>query len=718
MSDEKLKPELPKELNLKDDFETPSYEKWREVVDKDLKGVPFEKKLITKTYEGIDLQPIYTQKDLENLEFVNELPGEGNFVRGKDAAGYRKSGWEICQDIPYPLAEEFNEALKNDLSRGQNAISLPLDEATLLGLDADTAQVSQVGKNGVSISALNSFKHALDEIDITKYPIHVNTGFSSLPILSIFAAYLIDKNIDKLNVGGSITADPISYLVENGKLPVSLDYLLNELKLGTEWSEKKTPNLKTIGVSGLGYHNAGANVVQELAYTLAAAVEYMNKLSEKELDVNLIAKQMRFTFGVGSFFFMEVAKFRAAKILWSKITEAFGVNKENRKMTIHARTGFFTQTKFDPYTNLLRTTTEAFSAVVGGIDSLHTNTFDEIFGMPDQISRRITRNTQIILDEESHLTNLIDPAGGSFFIEKLTDEIAKAAWEEFQTIEENGGLLNALKENYIQEEIEKVWEARKKDISKRKSMIVGTNMYANIKEEIKNANHPDYEAVHKKRSEYLQKFRTTGDNAAHKNILEKLQALVDESSGNSIDTGAEAILEGATIGEISKASRVNAGKGISINKLEQRRASEFFESLRDKADEIKEKRGNRPKVFLSTMGSIKQYKGRADFSQGFFEVGGFEIEYPRGFESTKDAVKAAEESKADVVVICSTDETYPELVPPIAKGIKEKNKNVTIVLAGYPKDQIDEHKKSGVDEFIYLGCDAFELLNKILNKIK
>lgn len=718
MSEEKLKPELPKELNLKDDFETPSYEKWREVVEKDLKGVPFEKKLVTKTYEGINLQPIYTKKDLENLEFTEELPGDGNYVRGNNAAGYRKSGWEICQDIPYPLAEEFNEALKNDLSRGQNSISLPLDEVTLLGLDADTAQVSQVGKNGLSISALNSFKKTLDEVDITKYPLHINTGFSPLPMMSIFAAYLIDKNIDKSKVRGSITADPISYLVENGKLPVSLDYLLSELKLGTKWSEEKTPNVKTIGVSGLPYHNSGGNAVQELAYALASAVEYMNRLSEKGLDVNLIAKQMRFTFGVGSFFFMEVAKFRAAKLLWSKITEAFGVNKENRKMTIHARTGFFTQTKFDPYTNLLRTTTEAFSTVVGGIDSLHTNTFDEIFGMPDQISRRITRNTQIILDEESHLTNLIDPAGGSFFVESLTDEIAKAAWKEFQKIEEKGGLLKTLEEGYVQAEIEKIWEARKKDISTRKSVIVGTNMYANLKEEIKSKNEPDYKAVHKKRSEYLQRLRTSGDTNKQKSILEKLQKLGDDSTEIAVDIGAEAILEGSTLGEIAKVTREKSNKDISIQNIPQRRAAEFFESLRDKADEIKENRGSRPKVFLATMGSIKQHKGRADFSQGFFEIGGFEIEYPKGFESTGDAVKAADESKADVVVICSTDETYIELVPAIAKGIKEKNENVTLVLAGYPKEQIEEHKNSGVDEFIYLGCDAFELLSKILNKIK
>lgn len=717
MSEEKMKPELPNELNLKKDFKSPSYEQWREVVEKDLKGVPFEKKLVTKTYEGIDLQPIYTKKDLENLEFVYELPGVGNFVRGNNASGYRKNGWEICQDLPYPLAEEFNDALKNDLSRGQNSISLILDEASINGLDADQADADQVGKNGVSISSVEDIEKAFNDIDITKFPIHIDTGYTSLQVLPIINGYCKKHNIDTNRITGSISADPISYLISNGKLLVSIDILFDQLKTSTEWSIQNIPNLKTIGVSGLHYHNSGANAVQELAYTLAAGAEYINALLERGLEINHITNRMRFTFGIGTFFFMEVAKLRAAKILWAKITEAYGADIDNQKMIIHARTGLFTQTKFDPYVNMLRTTTEAFSAVVGGIDSIHTNAFDEVFGLPDQFSRRIARNVQIILNEESHLTDVIDPAGGSFFVEKLTDEIAKAAWKEFQKIDGMGGLINALHDGYVQKEIDTVWEARKKDISKRKSVIVGTNMYANIKEEIKKDNYPDQKNVQQKQSDQLRKLKAARDDDKVKNILDELSKVNDKTTTEFFNKLSEATLSGATLGEISKVIHGITDESISVNKIELRRASEFFESLREKVEEIKLRRGTRPKVFLATMGSIKQYKGRADFSHGFFEIGGFEILYPKGFASTDDAVKTANESNADVIVICSTDETYPELVPPIAKGIKEKNKNVTIVLAGYPKEQIEEHKKSGVDEFIYLGCDAFELLNKLLNKI-
>ena len=717
MAAENTNMELPKELNLKEDFESPSYEEWCAIVDADLKGVPFEKKLITKTYEGIDLQPIYTKKDLEDLKMIDELPGYDNYLRGKNYSGYTKTGWEVAQQLPYPLAEDFNSALKNDLSRGQNGIALPLDTATKLGLDADYAKPEEVGDDGVSISGLTSFKRAFNEVDITKYPIHIDAGFSSLPLVAIVSAYLKEQNVDAKKVSGSITADPIAYLAKEGKLPVSFKFAYDELKSVTEWALENMPGVKTIGVSGLQYHNAGASAVQELAYTLAAGAEYMSELSERGMDVNDIAKHMQFTFGIGTFFFMEVAKLRAAKVLWAKITEAFGVKEEDRKINISAVAGKFSQTKYDPYVNMLRTTTEAFSAVVGGVDTLTTNPFDELFGMPDDFSRRIARNTQIILDEESHLTNLIDPAGGSFFVEKLTDEVAQTVWAEFQAIEAKGGFTKALQDGYPQSEITKTWESRKNDIAKRKSVIVGSNMFANIKEELKEKHTPDHEAIYKKRSDYLQKFRTSGNGGKHESILNKLQQMADQSSEDVVTTGAEAILEGATIGEISKTSRANAGEGLNVEALEERRAALLFEELRDKSEEIKNKRGNRPTLFLATMGSIKQYKARADFSQGFFEIGGFDIIYPNGFESIDEAIKAAVDSKADAVVICSTDETYPEIVPSFTKGIKNADSNISVVLAGYPKEQIEEHKKSGVDEFIYLGADAYGLLNNLLKKI-
>ena len=520
-----------------------------------------------------------------------------------------------------------------------------------------------------------------------------------------------------MNIKGSITSDPYEYLLTKGEVPISLKQIFDEMKLATELMIKSNSPIKTICVSGLPFNNAGANAVQELAFTLASAVEYLNEMIERGLKADDVAKRIKFTFGIGSFYFMEVAKLRAARILWSKILEAYDVKEENRKIFIQGKTSQFNQTFFDPFVNSLRTTTEAFSAIVGGVDSLQTNTYDESFNTPDDFSRRLARNTQIILKEESHLDQVIDPAGGSYFVEKLTDDIANAAWKLFQTIEEKGGMLKAIQSAFVQTEIAKVGELKKKDFSKRKSVLVGTNMYANPKEEMLEIKNKDLNAVYKKRVEYIQKYRITGDNKKHSSILEKLQSIADTKTYDLIDNAVDAFLEGASLGEVSKSIRASAEKGITVNTLTQFRLSEMFEELRISSENFKKKTGSKPKVFLATMGPLKQFKGRADFSRAFFEVGGFEIVYPNGFTTSDEAVKAAIDSKAQAVVICSTDDTYPELVPSIVKGIKEKSKDVSVILAGYPKDQIEEYKKSGVDDFIYLGADAHKVLSKLLNKI-
>jgi methylmalonyl-CoA mutase len=508
--------------------------------------------------------------------------------------------------------------------------------------------------------------------------------------------------------------------MKEGELPVSFDTTFDEMKALIDWKNNNDVNLSVIGISGIPYHNAGSSAVQELAFAMATAVEYINKMEKRGVDTNDVINNIVFTFGVGPFYFMEIAKLRAAKVLWNQIVEAYGMDKEDAKIKVHAVTSGYNQTVYDPYVNMLRTTTEAFSAVVGGVESLTTNHFDQVFGMPDKFSRRISRNTQIILNEESHLNKLIDPAGGSYFVENLTKEVAESAWRLFQSIENNEGMLKAIQDEFPHNEIEKVVEARKKDVRKRKSVIVGTNMYANLTEEKLPDKEKDLETIFNRRTEYLQKYRVSGNQEKHNSILKKLQKLVDSENGAELfKTGIEAALEGATIGEISKSLRSHVTEKAEVKKLNIHRISELFEELRDRSARYENKYGRKPKVFLAAMGPVNQHKARADFSRGFFEVGGFEVEYqgPKGFENPEDAVKAAVESEAHVVTICSTDDTYPELVPSIVKELRQQKENMITVLAGYPKDQIEEHKKNGIDEFIYLGADAYAILENLLKKI-
>ncbi|MBK7630918.1 MAG: acyl-CoA mutase large subunit family protein [Ignavibacteriales bacterium] len=705
------KPELEK------DFSTTSYEEWKQQVERDLKGESFDKKLITKTYEEINLQPLYTSTDIKDLPQINNFPGFDNYLRGSNVSGYNFKSWEIAQEYNQALPEELNEVLRSDLQRGLNSINIVLDNPTQLGIDADQSKAGEVGKDGLSISGVRKMQILFKDIDLTSQPVNINCGFSALPITLLFTAYANETRRSLMNIKGSIISDPYEYLLVNGDLPISLSQIFDEIKLSTELMIKSNSPIKTIGISGFIYNNSGSNAVQELAFAFATAVEYLNEMISRGLKVDDVSKRIKFTFGIGSFYFMEVAKLRAARILWNKILESYGVKEECRKIFIHGKTAQFNQTLFDPFVNSLRTTTEAFSAIVGGVDSLQTNAYDESFNVPDDFSIRLARNTQIILKEESHLDQVVDPAGGSFFIEKLTADIAQAAWKLFQTIEEKDGMLNAVQSGFALNEIIKVADSKKKDFAKRKSILVGTNMYANPKEDMIDIKQTDFDAVYKKRVEYIQKYRITGDNKKHSSILAKLQKIADSKSYELIDYAVDAFLEGASLGEISKSIRASAEKGITVEPIRQFRLSEMFEELRISSENFKKKTGSKPKIFLATMGPLKQFKGRADFSRVFFEVGGFEIVYPNGFNSTDEAIKSAIDSKAQAAVICSTDDTYPELVPPIVKGIKEKSKDVAVILAGYPKDQIEEHKKSGIDNFIYMGADAYSIISNLLKRM-
>jgi len=545
---------LEKELNLESDFSPPSVEEWKAAVEESLKGASFEK-LVTQTDEGIDLQPIYTKKDIENLPYLDQKPGFAHYLRGTVPGGYLGQPWEICQEIPYSLAQSFNEALKYDLQRGQTGINLLLDLAAQKGLDSDSAAREDVGKNGTAISTLEDFSMALANIDIEKHPLHIAVGFSGLEIIMMLNAFLKQHGKEISRVKGSIDTDPLGYLVIHGDLPISLEAAFDRMSLVSRWAGQQAPLLKTIGVSGLPYHNAGADAVRELAYVLATAVEYIDRLLERGIVIDDIAGQMRFTFGIGPFYFMEIAKLRAARMLWAKIIESCGGSRLAQKMTIHARNSFYNQTKYDPYVNMLRTTTEAFSAVAAGVDSLHTNPFNEVFGCGDEFSRRAARNTQVLLLEECHLDRLIDPAGGSYFLESLTHEVCQKAWMKFREIEAMGGMFKALVKDFPQVEIAAVHEKRKQDIIDRRSIIVGTNYSANVNEKKPGDNFPDHEEIFQVRKKYLKKYRGRRSLEQEAKINEKLSIskVFDASSGAEIiPAGTEAFLAGATIGEINK----------------------------------------------------------------------------------------------------------------------------------------------------------------------
>ena len=646
---------LPDKINLSKDFPEINYEKWREQVERDLKGQPFDKKLITKTYEGIDLQPIYNREDIEKLPFIDSKPGFKDFVRGTKSAGYFGKTWSMQQSIPYIIPEEFSRALQTDLSRGQNCVFLKPD------LDENYS--------GLIFDSLEDITEILKGVDITEYPIYIESGMCGAVKLALISAFLKSKNIPFEKLNGSLGVDPLSYLATRGTLHISTDLIHNSMYSVTEWALRNAPEFRTIGVSTIPYQNAGATAIQELAFSMATGVTYFNQLLEKEIVPNDIAKMFRFSFGIGSFFFMEVAKFRAARILWSKILEQYGVDKENRKIEINAEVSESNQTKLDAYVNMLRNTTEAFSALVGGVNSLRTAPFDDTFRVSDEFSRRIARNTQIVLEEESHISGLIDPAGGSYFVEYLTNEVASKSFDLFKEIQSKGGMLKALQDGFIQDTILAVADTRKKDLSKRKSVLVGTNMYANMKEDIPEDRKEDINKIKILHKKALDKVRKNRDENRVKELLGKI------INGSNIDGIIEAVLSGALKDEIISAMPNDGKDNITINPIIPYKASEIFEELRNLSNEYKNKTGEFPSILLVTMGGHKQHKARADFSRGFLEVAGFNVIYEKGFNTTDEAIESVLKHKVKAIVICSTDDTYPELVPQICEGIKA-NKSI------------------------------------------
>lgn len=696
---------LPDNIDLLKDFNELNYEEWKKFVEKELKGIPFEKKLINKTYEGINLKPIYDIEDINSIGFLNSKPGFPDYHRGNNATGYLNKSWNIHQLIPDSLPEDFNKTLLKNLQNGQNCIYIYPDWYTLNNLNPPSHYTKEHYNNGLSIFHYKDFEIALSGVDLYKYPIFIKAGFNGVPIFTIFLTYLNKNNIDFKNISGGIYVDPYEYLTLFGNIPDSLESTFDNLTLLTKWISEKSDKFKTINISGLQYHNAGANAIQELAYCFATAIEYINNLLDRNLDIDTIARNITFTLGVGSFYFMEIAKLRAARILWSKIIESYGGNENSRRANILSITSSYNKTILDPYVNILRTTTEAFSAVLGGADSIQTVPFDEYQKLPDEFSQRIARNIQIILNSETNLYRLIDPAGGSYYIEFLTNQIAERSFNIIKNITSNGGMLNLLKNETIHNEIENIHQKKVDDFVKRKYILVGINKYPNVNEKRFEGSNQDFDFIYKKRYNDLVKIRDSQNLKLDKKISE-FQILAETN-----------FFTDYTIEDIFNLIKSTSNNLLKIKIIKQQRLAEIFEVLREITEEIKLKKGKLPTVFLASMGTLKEYKARTDFAKEFFEIAGFNIITTRGYESASEVIKEILNYNPDIITICSTDELYTKYVPLIMEEINKNQINSLIVLAGNPENQKEDYKNLGVDEFIYLGVNAFETLNRIIKRI-
>ncbi len=716
MSDEKQKAELDLQELIKraesqtdfpevdlSEFTPPTYEEWKEACIALLKGAPFEKKMYTKTYEGITFEPMYFRKDTEEKGYLpkNSFPGMDNFLRGAAVNGYINKPWGIAQACDETDPAENNEVLKHEVEKGSTIYNIKVDSATLKAIDAKDAD--KVGDVGVSINTVDDVSTLLKDLKTAEFPLYVYSGESVMPMLALIAAS-IKKNGGKFEtVKGVIGADPIGELAANGKLNQSLEKLFDEAASAAKWTVKNAPEIKTLFVKSDVYSNGGANDVQEIAYTLAAAVEYIRELMKRGLTIDEAASQIMFGFSMGENFFMQVAKLRAVRPIWAEIIKAFGGNEKSQKAHVHGRPALFFKTVYDPYVNMLRNTTEIFSGVVGGLDSFESSPFDEPIRKGDEFSRRIARNVQIILQEEFGLLQPIDPAGGSWAVETLTQQIKEKIWAEFQAIEAKGGIVAALKEGYPQEQIAAILASRLKTAESRRDRIVGTNMYPNMTEERLDSRAENFDDNKKSRVAAVEKFLASINVDAAKAAIQAVKVA-------EMDSVIAAAAAGATIAEIRQA--LGKGESETVTAITAHRRSEKFEALREATEKFKaEHNGDNVKIFLANMGPIPQHKARADFTTSFLQVGAFDVLGNNGFKTVEDCAAAARESGADAVVICSTDATYPEIVPALAPKLHEVLPNATVYLAGTaPEELVETYKNAGIDDYINIRSNCYMTL--------
>ena len=609
------------------EFPPVSTEQWEEVIIKDLKGADYEKKLVWKTQEGFSVRPYYRAENLEGLKHMGTAAGSFPFVRGTKT----NNDWLIRQD--YCACEgnyaEANAQALDGLKKGVTAVGFCID-----------------GKKAVSEADMQTL---LNGIDLAK--VEVNFTGCCCATAEIVKSFLsVAKGVPAEELRASFDFDPLRVLNQTGAF--CSDKSMDQLKEVVE-AVKDYPRVRVIGVEAYSFNDAGASSVQELAFGLAMGSEYMNKLVEAGVCPNEAAKRIKFTFAVGSTYFMEIAKFRAARLLWANIVKAYGADCEcSQKMKVHAVTSEWNQTVYDSYVNMLRGTTEAMSATIAGVDSLEVLPFDYTYRKPNEFGNRIARNVQMLLKEECHFDKVIDPAAGSYFIENLTESIIDAAWALFGKVEQEGGYVAAFKAGSIQSAIKETAAKRDKNIATRRETILGTNQYPNFTEKIG-----------------------------------------DEVTADIVTRKPAPEVTGAMVGE----------------PLEKYRGAQVFEAMRYTTD----KSGKQPVAFMVTYGNLAMCRARAQFSCNFFAVAGFKVVDNNRFATAEEGVKAALEANADIIVACSSDDEYAESVPQIASLVGDK---AIVVVAGDPACKAELEAK-GITNFINVKSNVLETLKDYQTKL-
>ncbi len=643
-------------LNLSADFAPVSAETWKNKIIADLKGADFDKKLVWRTPEGFNVQPFYRREDLKGLKTTNSAPGQFPYVRGTR----ENNEWDIRQNIcACQNARKANAKALEVLNKGINSIGFCMNKEKL---------------------NYHFIKVLLQDIRIDIIPVNFTICACKAPELANILVRYIGreyKGVDWKNFRGSINVDPIKAMLVKGK-PLSREQVSEKLAAVVK-AAKSLPNYRVVAVNSVVLNNSGAYAAQELAYALAWGAEYMTMLTEAGVPNYRAANAIRFNMGIGGNYFMEIAKFRAGRLLWAKIVEAYkapiftAALKNAAKMNVSAETSRFNMTIFDAYVNLLRSQTETMSAALAGVDEITVTPFDVTYERPTDFSERIARNQQLLLKEEAHFDKIVDPAAGSYYLENLTASIAAEAWKQFLAIQEQGGMYQMVAEGKVQEHIAANLKVRLGDVAKRKEVLLGSNQFPNFTE--------------------VAAKKIKADAGACSSICNCKTKKAEPSCG---------------CGEKCE----NA-----LPTLPVARAAEEFETLRLETEGAKKQ----PVAFMLTIGNLAMRIARAQFSCNFLACAGYKVIDNNGFKTVAEGIKAAKKAKADIIVLCSSDDEYADLAPKAWKQLQkiDQAKRPMFIVAGAPAC-MEDLQKLGIQNFIHVRCNVLETLKQynqqLLNK--
>ena len=701
-------------------------EDWQQKVDEELRGESLED-LCWKTLEGITVKPLYGAEDLEEISYLDSFPGLPPYLKGPRATMYTKRPWTVRQYSGFSTAEESNQFYRDNIDAGQTGLSVAFDLATHRGYDSDHPRVTgDVGKAGVAIDTVEDMKILFDQIPLNKMSVSMTMNGAVIPIMAMFIVAAEEQGVDKEELNGTLQNDILKeFMVRNTYIYPPKDSMRIVADI-IHYSSKYLPKFNSVSISGYHMLEAGATCTQELAYTLADGIEYVRGAINKGLEIDAFAPRLSFFFGIGMNFFMEVAKLRAARVLWSELIEK-EFNPKNPKslmLRTHCQTSGVSLTSQDPHNNIIRTTIEAMAAVLGGTQSLHTNSFDEALALPTPFSAQIARNTQLVLREETGITKVVDPLAGSYYVESLTASLVNEARKLIDEVEELGGMTKAVQAGLPKLRIEESAAIRQARIDKKEEIIVGVNSYISKDQEAVEILSIDNRDVRDQQIKKIQSAKTNRNEKQCQEALEKLEAVARDETSNLLEIAIDAARKRATVGEISTAMENVFGRHQAVAQLisgvyrSEYEGDEYFMKIEDKISTFTKDFGRRPRILVAKLGQDGHDRGAKVIATAFADMG-FDVDIGPLFQTPEEAAKQAVENDVHILGVSTQAAGHKTLVPMLLDALKsEKSENIVVVCGGIiPEQDIPDLKSAGVGAVFGPGTNIAKAAMEILDLI-